>query len=79
MDAKLLEALAADGVAAFSMDSGLTEGDFGWGSGTFHKMVGLLLILDGSSAFQKPPRHLKGGCCCDLICFRTHCQPQSRF
>lgn len=30
MDDKLLEALAADGVAAFSMDSGLTTEDFGW-------------------------------------------------
>ena len=30
MDDKLLQALAADGVAAFSMASGLTTGDFGW-------------------------------------------------
>jgi hypothetical protein len=41
MDDKLLEALAADGVGTFSMDSGLTTGDFGWGSQTFHKMVGI--------------------------------------
>lgn len=39
MDDKLLEALAADDVGTFSMDSGLTTGDFGWGSATFHKMV----------------------------------------
>ncbi len=39
MDDKLLEALAADGVATFSMASGLTTDDFGWGSATFHKMV----------------------------------------
>ena len=43
MDDKLLEALAADGVGTFSMDSGLTTGDFGWGSQTFHKMVGTAL------------------------------------
>ena len=42
MDDKLLEALAADGVGTFSMASGLTTGDFGWGSQTFHKMVGAL-------------------------------------
>lgn len=45
MDDKLLEALASDGVGAFSMDSGLTTGDFGWGSATFHKMVRTLASL----------------------------------
>jgi arabinosyltransferase len=45
MDDKLLEALASDGVGAFSMDSGLTTGDFGWGSATFHKMVTVLTLL----------------------------------
>mmetsp|Transcript_5824 Transcript_5824/g.16640 ORF Transcript_5824/g.16640 Transcript_5824/m.16640 type:complete len:662 (+) Transcript_5824:421-2406(+) len=38
MDDTLLEALSADGVPTFSMASGLTTGDFGWGSKTFHKM-----------------------------------------
>ena len=39
MDDKLLEKLASTGVNTFSMNSGLTTEDFGWGSKTFHKMV----------------------------------------
>jgi len=38
MDAELLESLVEDNVPAFYMGSGLTTGDFGWGSKTFHKM-----------------------------------------
>ena len=39
MDDKLLEKLALAGVNTFSMNSGLTTEDFGWGSKNFHKMV----------------------------------------
>lgn len=39
MDDKLLEKLAMAGVNTFSMNSGLTTEDFGWGSKSFHKMV----------------------------------------
>lgn len=39
MDDKLLEHLLEKGVPTFSMSSGLTLDDFGWGSPTFHKMV----------------------------------------
>lgn len=39
MDDTLLQKLAAGGVNTFSMNSGLTENDFGWGSANFHKMV----------------------------------------
>lgn len=39
MDDTLLQKLAASGVNTFSMNSGLTENDFGWGSANFHKMV----------------------------------------
>ena len=39
MDDKLLEKLARAGVNTFSMNSGLTTEDFGWGSKNFHKMV----------------------------------------
>lgn len=49
MDDKLLEALAADGISTFSMASGLTTDDFGWGSKTFHKMgrekIGLIVTF----------------------------------
>ena len=41
MDDKLLEFLQAEEVPTFSMSSGLTLDDFGWGSPTFHKMVRL--------------------------------------
>lgn len=40
MDDKLLDFLLAREVPAFSMSSGLTLDDFGWGTPTFHKMVG---------------------------------------
>jgi arabinosyltransferase len=39
MDDDILKALVAKGVNAFAMGSGLSLGDFGWGSPTFHKMV----------------------------------------
>jgi len=38
MDSELLELLVEDNVPAFYMGSGLSTGDFGWGSKTFHKM-----------------------------------------
>ena len=38
MDDKLLEFLLEQNVPTFSMSSGLSLGDFGWGSPTFHKM-----------------------------------------
>ncbi|XRB18460.1 glycosyltransferase family 77 protein [Pseudoscourfieldia marina] len=38
MDHEMLEALVERGVPTFSMESGLTTGDFGWGTPTFHKM-----------------------------------------
>jgi hypothetical protein len=38
MDDKLLEFLLDKKVPTFSMSSGLSLGDFGWGSPTFHKM-----------------------------------------
>lgn len=38
MDDQLLAELVALGVPTFAMSSGLTTGDFGWGSPTFHKM-----------------------------------------
>ncbi len=38
MDDKLLEFLLDKNVPTFSMASGLSLGDFGWGSPTFHKM-----------------------------------------
>lgn len=38
MDDKLLDFLVAQQVPTFSMSSGLTLDDFGWGSPTFHKM-----------------------------------------
>jgi len=69
MDDKLLEALASDGVETFSMASGLTTGDFGWGSATFHKMgrekIGLIstftqmgfsiLVSDVDTVWMKNP------------------------
>ena len=39
MDNELLEALLELGVNCFAMQSGLSTGDFGWGSHQFHKMV----------------------------------------
>jgi hypothetical protein len=39
MDDTLLQKLASGGINTFSMNSGLTENDFGWGSANFHKMV----------------------------------------
>lgn len=38
MDPSIYNALTDMGVPTFSMDSGLSLGDFGWGSATFHKM-----------------------------------------
>jgi len=38
MDNKMLNALVACGINTFSMQSGLSTNDFGWGSPTFHKM-----------------------------------------
>ena len=40
MDDTLLEKLALGGINTFSMNSGLTKDDLGWGSANFHKMVG---------------------------------------
>lgn len=34
------QALVDRGVHTFAMRSGLSEDDFGWGSASFHKMVG---------------------------------------
>ena len=39
MDDRLLEHLVEEGVPTFSMASGLTLDDFGWGTPTFHKMA----------------------------------------
>jgi arabinosyltransferase len=39
MDNELLEQLARRELNTFSMDSGLSRGDFGWGTEQFHKMV----------------------------------------
>ena len=47
MDDRLLQKLAEAGINTFSMNSGLTENDFGWGSENFHKMV--------SVKFQRNP------------------------
>lgn len=41
MDDKLFEFLDGKGVPTFSMSSGLTLDDFGWGTPTFHKMASL--------------------------------------
>lgn len=38
MDDELLQAMLDAGVPTFAMSSGLTKGDFGWGSPTFNKM-----------------------------------------
>ena len=38
MDDELLKALLERGIPCFAMSSGLTLGDFGWGSPTFNKM-----------------------------------------
>jgi Nucleotide-diphospho-sugar transferase len=43
MDDKLLEKLAKRRLNTFSMNSGLSHGDFGWGTAAFHKMVRALL------------------------------------
>jgi hypothetical protein len=39
MDDSLLDFLVQKRIPTFSMSSGLTLGDFGWGTPTFHKMV----------------------------------------
>lgn len=39
MDDDILKELVHRGVNTFSMRSGLSTSDFGWGSPTFHKMV----------------------------------------
>lgn len=39
MDNLILAQLLRDGIPCFSMQSGLTAKDYGWGSPTFHKMV----------------------------------------
>jgi hypothetical protein len=61
MDDKLLEFLQAENVPTFSMSSGLTLDDFGWGSPTFHKMVRLYCRC---TATVLPPLLLPGCCCC---------------
>lgn len=38
MDDKLLKILVNENVPCFYMGSGLSTGDFGWGSSQFHKM-----------------------------------------
>lgn len=38
MDTDLLSELVARGINCFSMDTGLTKNDFGWGSASFHRM-----------------------------------------
>ena len=45
MDDALLKVLVDRGIPAFAMSSGLTTADFGWGSPTFHKMVGARALL----------------------------------
>lgn len=57
MDDKLLDFLIEREVPVFSMSSGLTLDDFGWGTPTFHKMVG----ASWRKAFRLGPRH--AGCC----------------
>ena len=39
MDNQILAQLLKDGIPCFSMQSGLTANDYGWGSPTFHKMA----------------------------------------
>lgn len=39
MDNELLQALFQRNISCFAMESGLSIGDFGWGSKEFHKMV----------------------------------------
>ena len=39
MDNIILAQLLKDGIPCFSMQSGLTANDYGWGSPSFHKMV----------------------------------------
>ena len=69
MDDELYDELAARGITAFSMQSGLTTEDFGWGSSNFHKMgrekinlVGAvtsmgfdLLLTDVDTVFLRDP------------------------
>lgn len=42
MDDKILQELIRRSIPTFAMQSGMTEGEFGWGTNAFHKMVGLL-------------------------------------
>ncbi len=70
MDDKLLEALAADGVGTFSMASGLTTGDFGWGSQTFHKMVGIAACVPATMRVQDVLHT-----CCRCTCGCEHSGP----
>lgn len=39
MDNELLQALVQRNITCFAMESGLSTGDFGWGSQEFHRMV----------------------------------------
>jgi hypothetical protein len=57
MDDRLLNELVHRGINTFSMQSGLSESDFGWGSPTFHKMVrpGPNLALDFICNPLQPP------------------------
>ena len=43
MDNELLQTLVQRNISCFAMESGLSTGDFGWGSKQFHKMVRHLL------------------------------------
>lgn len=43
MDNELLQALLQRNISCFAMESGLSIGDFGWGSQEFHRMVRCLL------------------------------------
>ena len=58
MDSKLLAKLVADDIPTFSMESGLTTGDFGWGTTTFHKVR----VSPAAAAAHGPGRpHVGGG------------------
>jgi hypothetical protein len=46
MDDDILKELVGRGINSFAMGSGLSLGDFGWGSATFHKMVRSILTAD---------------------------------
>ena len=54
----------------FSMSSGLTVEDFGWGTATFHKMVGLLeavqptaRLCNETAASEHAGNAMLRGCC----------------